>query len=556
MDSKELQNILEHLLNNKVENEVVEFKKAENNYDFDKLGNYFSALCNEANLLKQKEAWLVFGVFENKKAKQLEIIGTNFRKHKADLDRLKKEIADKTTGRITFVEIYEVDYQGKRIIMFQIPPAPQGMPIAFDGHYYGRDGESLVPLNIEELERIRNQANSYDWTKEIIPDATLNDLDEQAIQKARIEFIKRNPKYEDEIDGWDNAKFLNKAKLTVRGKITRAAFILLGKEEEEHLLDSAVKIRWLLRTVTNEDKDFEIFSVPFILAVDEVFAKIRNLKYRYLRDGTLFPDEALRYEPFVIRESLNNAIAHQDYTKKARINVVEFEDDHLVFSNAGTFLPESVEKVVLTDSPEELSRNPFLMDAMKTLNMIETQGGGIRKIFGFQRKRFFPMPDYDFSAGKVKTIITGKIINEDFARILIKNPDLGWEDILLLDRVQKQKAINDEERNYLRKNRFIEGRKGSDYLSYKVIEPTKDENLMAEYVANKSFDDEYFKDLIIEYIKKQKKASRKGIDNLIIPKLSAVLNMEQRKTKVKNYLYILSKERKIKNVTYGIWELF
>ncbi|GHT51555.1 hypothetical protein AGMMS49982_09310 [Bacteroidia bacterium] len=209
MDNKELQNILAHLLNNKVENEVVEFKKAENNYDFDKLGNYFSALCNEANLLKQKEAWLV-------------------------------------------------------------PPAPQGMPIAFDGHYYGRDGESLVPLNIEELERIRNQANSYDWTKEIIPDATLNDLDEQAIQKARIEFVKRNPKYEDEIDGWDNAKFLNKAKLTVRGKITRAAFILLGKEEEEHLLDSAVKIRWLLRTVTNEDKDFEIFSVPFILAVEKV----------------------------------------------------------------------------------------------------------------------------------------------------------------------------------------------------------------------------------------------------------------------------------------------
>jgi ATP-dependent DNA helicase RecG len=151
MNYKDLQNILERLLNNKVENEVVEFKKAENTYDFNKLGNYFSALSNETNLLKQKEAWLVFGVFENRITKELEIIGTNYRKGRADLDSLKKEIADKTTGRITFVEIYEVEYQGKRIVMFQIPPAPQGMPVAFDGHYYGRDGESLVALNIEEL---------------------------------------------------------------------------------------------------------------------------------------------------------------------------------------------------------------------------------------------------------------------------------------------------------------------------------------------------------------------------------------------------------------------
>jgi ATP-dependent DNA helicase RecG len=145
-------------------------------------------------------------------------------------------------------------------------------------------------------------------------------LDEQAIRKARTEFVKRNPKYENEIADWDDAKFLDKAKLTIRGKITRAAFILLGKEEEEHLLDSSVKIRWLLRTVTNEDKDYEIFSVPFILAVDEVFAKIRNLKYRYLRDGTLFPDEALRYDPFVIREPLNNTVLCKGLHNTAYVN--------------------------------------------------------------------------------------------------------------------------------------------------------------------------------------------------------------------------------------------
>lgn len=298
-----------------------------------------------------------------------------------------------------------------------------------------------------------------------------------------------------------------------------------------------------------------MFSIPLILAVDEVFKSIRNLKYVYLRDGTLFPDEFLRYEPFNIREPLNNAIAHQDYSKKAYINVVEFEDDHLVFSNYGTFLPKSVEHVVLSDTPEENYRNPFLVAAMKNLGMIETQGGGIRKLFTFQRQRFFPMPDYDFKDGKCKVTITGKILNEDFARILIKNPKLSLKDTLLLDKVQKLGNINDDEYYYLKKQGFIEGRKSNPFLAYKVIEQTNDEALMSEYLANKSFDDAHFKDMIIAYLTKFGKVKRTLIDNLIIPKLSAVLSDSQKKRKVGNFLLSLRVENKIKIDENRQWSL-
>ena len=79
---------------------------------------------------------------------------------------------------------------------------------------------------------------------------------------------------------WDDKKFLNKAKVTIKGKITRAALILLGKEESEHFLSPGViKIRWSLKTGANENKDYEIFSMPMILAVDALFAKVRNIKY-------------------------------------------------------------------------------------------------------------------------------------------------------------------------------------------------------------------------------------------------------------------------------------
>ena len=552
MTEKDLKAKLNQLLNLKAENEIVEFKEAKNTYDFNKLGKYFSALCNEANLNNAKCAWLVFGVEDKKHT----IVGTKFRPKRSDLDNLKKEIADKTSNNITFIEIYETMFaDGLRVLLFQIPPAPKGLPVAFDGHFYGRDGESLVALNIEELERIRFKLNVEDWTAVVIPDATIDDLDEIAIQKARIEFIKRNPKYINEVEAWDNSKFLDKAKLTIKGKVTRTALILLGKEEAEHYLGSFVKIRWNLKTLDNQDKDFEIFSIPLILSVDEVYKKIRNLKYRYLRDGTLFPDEVLRYDPFTIREPLHNAIAHQDYTKGARINVVEFEDDHLVFSNYGSFLPKSIEDVVLKDTPEEVYRNPFLVEAMKNLDMIETQGGGIRKIFNFQRLRFFPMPDYDLSDGKFKVTIIGKILNEEFARILIKNPELSLFDILLLDKVQKKTPISNEEFKYLKKFNFVEGRKNNIYLSFKVIEPTNNDELKLEYITNRSFDDAHFKEMIVGYLKKMGKTKRKTIDSLIIPKLSSVLSDYQKKNKVTNLLSSLRMEGEIKSLEYGTWEI-
>lgn len=551
MREQELLEKLYQLQNLQVENEIVEFKEAKNTYDFSKLGKYFSALCNEANLKYANCAWLVFGI-ENKNHN---IVGTKYRASRIDLDKLKKEIADKTSNRITFIEIYELNLKEGRVLLFQIPPAPKGIPVSFEGHFYGRDGESLVALNLEELERIRFQSNMEDWSAVIIPDATIDDMDALALKKARLVFIKRNPKYKEEEPFWDDAKFLDKAKLTIKGKITRTALILLGKEESEHLLGSSVKIRWNLKTITNQDKASEVYSIPLILAVDEIYKSIRNLKYVYLRDGTLFPDEFLRYEPFSIREPINNAIAHQDYNKQSYINVVEFEDDHLVFSNYGTFIPKSVENVVLRDVPEENYRNPFLVAAMKNLDMVETQGGGIRKLFNFQRQRFFPMPDYDFSDGKCKVTITGKILNEDFARILIKNPQLSLEDILLLDKVQKQKNINDIDFAYLKKQKYIEGRKPNIYLSSEVIDPTQDELLKAEYILNKGFEDEYCKKMIIDYITKWKEANRKQIENLLWDKLSNVLDDKAKSHKIKNILQSLKKENKITVTTGKKWKL-
>ena len=540
MTIAELQHILNELRNLSSENEIVEFKEAKTSYDFNKLGKYFSALSNEANLKGKPFAWLIFGIENNKHS----IVGSQYRTTRKDLDSLKSEIANKTTNRITFIEIYEfIEPQG-RVVMFQIPAAPKGFPIAFDGHYYGRDNEELSPLNLEEIERIRAQATTEDWSAAVLTEANLDDLDDEAILLARKNYKNKFPEKAAEVDSWDDTTFLNKSRITIKGKITRTAIILLGKEESEHFINPAeVKIRWLLKDAKGNDKDYSIFSCPMILAVDKVYGKIRNLKYRYIKDGTLFPDEVNQYEPYSIREALNNCIAHQDYTKHGRINVVEMEDQ-LIFTNLGSFIPGSVEKVVKDDAPEEHYRNRFLATAMFNLKMVDTAGGGIKRMFNHQRERFFPMPEFDLSGGKVKVAISGKILDLEYARLLAQNKELTLEEIIMLDKVQKKQPLTEYEEKHLKGKKLIEGRKPNFYIGIKVAEKTGQK---ASYSKNKAFDKSYYLDLIEKAIREHKSMSRSDIDDLLWNKLPEWMNEKQKKVKINNLLSEMRKRKRIVN---------
>ena len=357
MTSISIIDILDELLKGKKENEVVEFKTAKDNYDFADLGKYFSALSNEANLKGKQCAWLIFGIDKN-----FNIVGTKYRNSSPKLESLKQEIAVQMTNNITFMDIFDITADNnERVLLFKIPPAPRGNPIAFQGHWYGRNGESLCALNIEELDRIRTQFPLNDWSSGIVENVDVSCLDTEALILARKNFKIKNPRLKDDVDSWDDLTFLKKAKLTKGRYLTRAALLLLGRNETESLLDSDPKIRWILKGHSGEEKAYEIFGIPLLLAIDQVFLKIRNIKYRYMHSSsTIFPEEIDKYDPFSIREALNNCIAHQDYTLAGRINVIEHEDS-LQLTNVGSFLPGNVESVVIEDAPPEIYRNRLLI---------------------------------------------------------------------------------------------------------------------------------------------------------------------------------------------------
>lgn len=544
MDEKEIKKILYSLLEHN-ENECVEYKEANNNFDFDKMGKYFSALSNGANIAGKQYSWLIFGVED----KTHRFVNTKYRINQ-DLNKLKKEITKGTNEGITFLNIYELYVENnKRVIMFKIPAA-MGIPTTWKGFAYDRNDEDIVPLNQLKTEQIKSTLN-FDWSRHIIDDATIDCLDKEAIELARLKFKQKNEdkSIADEIDDMSDIEFLNRAKLLINGKITRTALLLLGKEEYTYFFeDFTPQISWELQD-DNGVIDYEHFTIPFLSNIEKAIGKIRNLRYRYMvNEITLFPNEVDQYDNYTLRELIHNALAHQDYRKHGRINIIELKDK-LIFRNEGSFIPQKIDDVLLKEGYlPPYYRNPFLATAMVNLDMIDTAGSGIKRIFNNQRLKLFPMPDYDFTErDRVKVTLYGKILDEKYTKILFENTDLDIGTVILLDRVQKGIRITKEQSNLLKKKKLVEGRYPHLYVSKEISDLT---NQKAKYIKNRGLSNDIYKEMILKYISTYGKATRKDIDELLLEQMPNVLSEEQKKRRIK-YLLIdcLSvKEHRIKYV--------
>ena len=462
------------------EDEVVEFKTAESQFDRDKIGRYFSALSNEANLRDRDFAWIVLGVSNDKK-----LIGTSFLNSDVAIQGLKHEIAINTTGNLTFREIVPVMVDSKRILLFKIPASPHNIVTYWKRIAYGRDGESLVPLSQDKIDDIRYQNPVSDWSARIVSNATIDDLDELAVAKARIHYKKvhnRIPAVE--IDSWDINTFLTNSGVMKNGCLTRAALILLGKEFSAKKLEPAIaRVSWARIDSDGMMIDYEHFGPPFILTVDDILKKINNLTMRELPGGTLFPDTMKQYDDYTIREALHNCLAHQDYRLNQRINFVE-TPNYLYYSNAGTFIPGTIEDALEFVGQRKYYRNECLCQAMVDYNMIDTISRGIKTMYANQRERHFPMPDYqiDNTKQEVNVTIYGKVIDERYAQLLASGTQLSLKECIWLDAIQKHKPVTDAALKQLRARKLIEGRGKEVSISLGVAKLT---HQVPQYTKNK-----------------------------------------------------------------------
>ena len=533
------------------ENEVVEFKQADNNYDTHKIGEYFSALSNEANLRGAEAAWLVFGV--NNKSRQ--VVGSDYRTQSEHLQSLKMQIAASTEPSVTLRNIHELQHPDGRVVLMEVPPAPRGMPIAWKGHYYARAGESRTSLGLDKLDEIRGQTMQNDWTAHCLPQATVADLDEYALKIARESFAQKHANHfkPDEVMAWPVATFLERARLTQNGQLTRAAVLLLGKAEAAHLLlPHPAQMTWKLE---GAERAYEHFGLPFLLNSTALYRRIRNIQVRILPQDALLPVEVSKYDQRVVLEALHNCIAHQDYTRGARIVVKELPD-RLIFENEGGFFDGQPSDYIAGEKTPRRYRNTVLAQAMVELNMIDTMGYGIHEMHKSQAQRYFPLPDYDLTEpAVVRMTIHGAVVDPAYSRLLIQNTQLDLGDVFALDRVQKKLPIEDDVAARLRKEGLIEGRKPNYRVSAVVAKATASK---ADYIRTRAQDDEFYAKLLEDYLRKFGKATRKEINQLLLPKLSEALTADQKERKIGNLLSNLRRSDRIHNTgsrALPVWEL-
>ena len=552
MTDTELTDLLEELTAFPAETEWIEFKLGKGSITDEQIGEYISAMSNGATVANKPFGYLVWGVEDKTHA----VKGTNFTftraKHGGNQE-LELFLRLNLSPKISF-EIFEFDYQDKHIVLLRIPSA-KGEPINFQKKPYIRIGSNKTDLrNFPELMRVIYNSQE-DWSAKIISNATLADLDTDAIAVARTKYkeLNTNKDFYNQIDRWDNAQFLDKAKITINGKITHTAILLLGKAESTHyLLPSVAELTWKLDM---EEKSYEHFSTPFILTTTKLMQRIRNIKYKFFPDNELLATTVDKYDTRGILEALHNCIAHQDYGLNSRILVTE-QIDKLVFTNAGNFYEGKPEDYSYGDKTPAKYRNLWLATAMVNLGMIDRLGYGIHSLCVSQMKRFFPLPDYDLSQpNNVMLKIYGQSIDENYSKTLIQRSNLTLPEVILLDRVQKHLEITDLAASELRKSKLIEGRKPNYFVGAKVSQAMGQK---ATYTKNKGLNKQYYLDIILESIKQHQYLTRKDIDELLWEKLPDIYNDNQKKIKVKNLISELRLNGKIINQgtdAFPQWEL-
>ncbi len=541
MTDREWIDLIDRLRAYPTETEWLEFKS---NYmgEADQIGEYISAISNAACICNQPAGYLIYGINDNSH----EVEGTNFNPHskkrKGNQDLI-ISLSTMLNPRIAF-DVNTVDHPKGRVVVFQIQPA-SGTPVNFSGKAFIRIGTSKTDLAQHPEKARLIWMKGRDWSSEISADAKMEDLDPIAIAKAREEFGVKHPRQVSELSGWDDVTFLNKAKILKKGNVTNAALLLLGKPESASVLSPAVaKMSWILKDQNNKELDYEHFGPPFLLSGTRILDRIRNLIVRAMPSGSLFPVELTQYDPWVIREALNNCLAHQDYSRHGRITIVEFPD-RVILRNEGSFLPGELGTVIRQDAPQTIYRNPFLADAMVELNLIDTQGGGIKKMFETQRRRSFPMPDYDLSNPNMVSVgIIGRILDESYSRFLMARTDLSLDQVMLLDRVQKGMSISKGECQNLRSAGLIEGRYPSLMVSGSIAKATGN---AGRPIRKRSFDKQYYLDLVKDVIRTHQPVARKDINEALVSKLPDRLTHNQKIKRVQNLLQELRGMGKIEN---------
>ncbi|MCS7190805.1 MAG: putative DNA binding domain-containing protein [Fimbriimonadales bacterium] len=422
------------------EGRCVEFKEARQRVDWEDVAKYCVAIANEGG------GYLILGVSDRRPR---QIVGTMALPEPGETESL---IYRQIGHRVQVQESFVGD---KRVVVITVPPRPVGTALSFKGAYYMRAGDSLVPMDDNQLRAIHHELPT-DFSAQTCPEATLEDLDPNAVELFRQQWLRKSGNRS--LETKTPEQLLSDAELLCDGKPTYAALVLMGRSESlARLLPQA--------EIVYEYRDTEApgpasvrreYRRGFLCITDELWNEInlRN-KTESFQEG-FFVVSIPTFDERVVREVILNAVAHRDYRLGGSIFVVQYPN-RLEVRSPGGFPPGvSPENILWEQNP----RNRRIAEAFTRCGLVERAGQGYDIIYQTCIEQGKPLPDFSRSTGSsVSVSLSGQIRNVDFLRFLraldeVRRAQLAVEDFLLLDCIYSQEPI--PERLKSRVERLVE----------------------------------------------------------------------------------------------------
>lgn len=475
---------------------------------------YVVALCNEGG------GYFVVGMSDDFPHK---VVGT--KQNLNSIGELESKIYNDLGIRPTIYELYEDD---KRVLVIEVPARPAGKIFKFEDVALMRVGEELKPMSDEQYIKII-QEREPDFSQQICDTLTIADLDNKAIEILKEKYSQKqnNPKFKT----LSNEQLLSDLELSKEGKLTNASLILLGKKEKIKELLPQTSIMLEYRSYDGKipfDNRIE-FSKPFFILIDELWETInlRNGSFPIQEGAYIFDIPYFNEE--VIRESINNAIAHRDYRRTSEIVIKQYPFK-LEIINAGGFpLGVNLDNILRTPSTP---RNRLLSDVLQKTGIVERSGQGVDKIFYNTLIEGKELPDYSSSDNfqvnlKLSAIIEDRafaLFIQSIQEELIESEKLSVFDIMTLNKIKKgvhKNQLDFNIINVLLEKKLIERRGKTNAIYYILSKDYYDfTDEKAKYYNLQELDDSEVFNSIFRFLNSERKAKLKDFVTLFEGKLS------------------------------------
>lgn len=439
-----------------------------------------------------------------------------------------------------------------------IPPRPIGEPLQFDGMYLMRIKGSLESMTPERIKKIMNEAEK-DYSSTFVKGAKLSDLAPEAIKELR-RLLSQSKRVNKNIKQFSDKQLLTDLGLINHNKITIAALVLLGKEKSLKTYLPCAEVRFGYKSSDDEIKnqDTAIYSNGFLLFYNELFEKI-NLRNLTLSVTIRMQNiEKKAFDDRSIREAINNAIMHRDYSEHETIIIIQTQNKLTISSPGG--LLEGITNDIESMMNQTKTRNKLIADTLYKCDFVEQFGNGVDLMIENQLNFGKKLPDYkNTDRYHVVLELDGRIQDAEFAKYVIlaaatKGKELSYKELLALHKIKNSEKIESGQvTQKLLSLGLIESKGRNKYILskdyyQKVGRP-------GEYTRKVGLDKEANKTLILQHLKHHKKGYMRDFIEALnnTPRSTIGYYLNELKTEGKIKLVGNSKIVRGKNVAF--WTL-